>query len=136
MRFCFFKKNPKNRHCGPLRPAARHCTVLRRRRRRRSGPSAPVRLCAVDAEGGRRRRRSPSSSPRALVDPAAPGKGGRRLEEGVEVAAVGEGVEAVVGVESARRRGGRPLSPSWRPPAVVEEGGGRPPSWSGVRRQI
>jgi hypothetical protein len=136
----FFQKNPKNRHwgalrpgawhCGPLRPAVRHYTVLRRRRRRRSGPSAPARLCAVDAEGGRRRRRSPSSSPRALVDPAAPG-GGRHPEEGVEVTAVREGVEAIVGVEAARRRGSRRRGspPSSRPPVVMEEGGGRPPSW-------
>jgi hypothetical protein len=59
----------------------------------------------------------------------------------VEVAAVGEGVEATIGVESARRRGSPPSwrkveaarrrggsPPSWRPPAVVEEGGGHPPS--------
>jgi hypothetical protein len=54
----------------------------------------------------------------------------------VEVAAVGEGVEAVVGVEAARchRRGGRP--PSWRKVEAARRRRGRPPSWSGVRRQI
>jgi hypothetical protein len=74
----------------------------------------------------------------------------------VEVTAVGEGVEAVVRVEAAHRRGS---PPSWRPPtvavveaarrrggrwrppavAVVEAArrrGGRPPPWSGVRRRI
>jgi hypothetical protein len=50
----------------------------------------------------------------------------------VEVAAVGEGVEAavgmeaVVGVEAARRRGGRP--PLWRKVEVACRCGGSPPS--------
>jgi hypothetical protein len=52
--------------------------------------------------------------PRALVDIAAFGEGGCCPEEGVEVAAVGEGVEAAIGVEAidgveaARRRGSPP----------------------------